>query len=59
MKYTVHNNPISRDFKQGSPIARSHSVLGREIREPFHITPQIILQKPKPLDHSFPILPTD
>jgi hypothetical protein len=59
MKYTVHDDPISRDFKQGSPIARSHPVLGREIREPFHIAPQIVLQKPKPLDHSFPILPTD
>jgi hypothetical protein len=59
MQYTVHNDSVACDLKQDAPIARSHPVLGREIREPFYIALQIILQTPKPLDNSLPIRPAD
>jgi hypothetical protein len=31
MKYTVHDNPVPYDLKEGSPIAGSHAVLRREM----------------------------
>ena len=37
MKYTVHNNPISGHFEQGSPVPHPHPVLGREMGKLFYI----------------------
>jgi len=59
MKYTVHNDSVACDLKEGSPIASSHPVFRGEIRKTLHVASQVFLEEPQPLDHPFAIMPPD